>query len=113
MEGTEKSESSYYSLMYWDRIPSYLPCCGYEKSNWTTYFNKNVPHTKIFQVKSNLVHDFTNFNALKIILKIHLKTRKLKTERSRPDRPDSPDTHTRESSCGLVHICKIGDKTLQ
>ena len=23
MEGTEKSESSYYSLSYWDRLPSY------------------------------------------------------------------------------------------
>ena len=23
MEGTEKSESSYYSLSYWDRHPSY------------------------------------------------------------------------------------------
>ena len=32
MEGTEKSESSYYILSYWDRLPSYSPCCGYVKS---------------------------------------------------------------------------------
>ena len=45
--------------------------------------------------KGDLVHDFMNFNALKIILKIHKKK-----DRSRSD------THTRESSCDLVHICK-------
>ena len=43
------------------------------------------------------MHDFMNFNALKIIKKIIKKNE----DRSRPD------THTRESTCGLVHICKI------
>ena len=27
MEVSEKSKSSYYSLIYWDRHPSYSPCC--------------------------------------------------------------------------------------
>ena len=35
-----------------------------------TYFNKMLL-CKTFQVISDLVHDFINFNALKIILKIH------------------------------------------
>ena len=30
MEVTEKSESSYYSLSYGDRHPSYSICCSYE-----------------------------------------------------------------------------------
>ena len=46
---------------------------------------------------SDLVHHFMNFNALKIILKIHKKNL---------DRSWS-DTHTRESTCSPVHICKI------
>ena len=33
MEDTEKSESSYYSLSYWDKHPSYSPCCSYGKSS--------------------------------------------------------------------------------
>ena len=45
---------------------------------------------------SDLVHDFINFNALKIILKIHKKIKKY------------PGLiHTRESTSGLAHICKI------
>ena len=34
IEGTEKSESNYYSLCFWDRLPSYLLCyyvAGMEK----------------------------------------------------------------------------------
>ena len=50
-----------------------------------------------FEAISDLVHDFMNFNALKIIKKIYLK----KKDRSRSH------THTRESTSGLVHICKI------
>ena len=42
-----------------------------------------------FQVISDLVDDFMNFNALKIILKIH---KKIFRENSRPD------TRTREST---------------
>ena len=57
MEGTEKSETSYYSLSYRDRLPIYSPC---SKCN-------------TFKVISDLVHDFINFNALKIIFKIHKK----------------------------------------
>ena len=33
MEGTEKSESSHYSLSCWDRHPSYSPWCSYGKSS--------------------------------------------------------------------------------
>ena len=40
MKGTEESESSYYSLSYWNRHPIYLACCSYGKSSWITYFNK-------------------------------------------------------------------------
>ena len=29
MEGTEKSENNDYSLSYWNRHPSYSPCCSY------------------------------------------------------------------------------------
>ena len=28
MEGTEKSETHYYFLSYWDRLPNYSPCCS-------------------------------------------------------------------------------------
>ena len=47
-----------------------------------------------FQVISDLVHDFMNFNALKILLKFIKKNE----QRSRPD------NHTRESTSDLVHI---------
>ena len=33
MGGIENSESSYYSLSYWDRDSSYSPYCSYEKSS--------------------------------------------------------------------------------
>ena len=39
---TEKSESSYYSLSYWDTLPSYSPSCSYGKSSWTICFNKLI-----------------------------------------------------------------------
>ena len=45
-----------------------------------------------------------NFDALKIILKVHNK-KNLKRSR--------PDTQTRQSTSGLVHISKIKDKPLQ
>ena len=31
IEDTENSESSYDSLSYWDKLPSYSPCCSYKK----------------------------------------------------------------------------------
>ena len=70
MEGTEKSESSYYSLSYWDRHPSYSPCCSYGKSSQITYLTK-WSKCNTFQVISDLVHDFMNFNALKIVFSIN------------------------------------------
>ena len=54
------------------------------------------------QVISDLLHGFMNFNAIKIILKCI----KNNLEKSKPD------AHTRESTCGLVHLCKIREKSL-
>ena len=70
MEVTEKPKSSNYSLSYWDRHPTYSPYCSYEKSSWITYFNK-ISKCNTFQVINDFVHDFMNFNALKIIKKIY------------------------------------------
>ena len=28
---TEKSESNHFSHSYWDKLPSYSPCCSYQK----------------------------------------------------------------------------------
>ena len=56
-----------------------------------------------FQVISDLVDDFMNFNALKVIKKFI----KNNLKRSRHH------THTGESTSGLVHICKIREKSLQ
>ena len=95
--GTEKSESSYFSLSYWDRLPSYSPCCSYRKSS-IFYTRCNT-----FQVISDFVHDFINFNALKISSQIHKKNN---LERS------SPGTHTRESISGIVHVCKTREKSV-
>ena len=51
----------------------------------------------LFQVISDLVHDFINFNALKIILKNHNKIIK----------KDPGLILTQgQSTCNLVHICK-------
>ena len=65
MEGTKKSESSYCSLSYWDRLPSYhvvaMEKVG-EQHILTKYFKLNT-----FQVISDLLHEFMNFNGLKII----------------------------------------------
>ena len=73
MEGTEKSESSYYSLSYWDRHPSYKSCFSYGKSCLIKCSKCNT-----FQVISDLVHDFIIFNALKIFHKfIKKKLRKI------------------------------------
>ena len=66
MEVSEKSKSSYYSLSYWDRHPSYSPCCSYGKTTWIPYLTK-WSKCNTFQVIIDLVHDFINFNALKII----------------------------------------------
>ena len=51
-----------------------------------------------FGVISDLVHDFMNFNALKIILKIHKKI---------TNKDPGLILTQRESTCGLVYICKI------
>ena len=48
MEVTEKSESSYYSLSYWDRLPSYSLCCSYNCS----YIANSLINT--LQVTTNL-----------------------------------------------------------
>ena len=80
MKLTKKSESSYYSLSYWDRL-----------------YNT-------FQVISDLVNDFINFNALKIILKIHKKIIK---------KDPGLILKQMKSICGLVHICKIREKSMQ
>ena len=48
---------------------SYSPCCSYGKSSIFTKCSR----CNTFQVIGDLVHDFMNFNALKIILKIHKK----------------------------------------
>ena len=31
MESNEESESGYYSLSYWERLPSYSQCCSHVK----------------------------------------------------------------------------------
>ena len=56
-----------------------------------------------FQVISDLVHYFMNFNALEIILKIH----KNNLERSRLD------TQARLSTSSLVHIWIIKENPVQ
>ena len=56
-----------------------------------------------FSSYSDLLHDFMNFNALKLskkFIKNYLK-------RSRPD------THTRKFTSGLAHISMIREKSLQ
>ena len=62
MEGTEKSESSYYSLSYWDRLPGYSPCFYYGKVA-EQYILTKCSKCNTFQVISDLLHDFMNFNA--------------------------------------------------
>ena len=47
-------------------------------------------------------HSKMNTDALKIILKIHKKLTQIQS-----------DTHTKESTCGLLHICKKGENSLQ
>ena len=94
-EGTEKSESSYYSLSYWGRLPIYSPCCSYRKVSEQHILTK-CSKCNTFLIISVLVHDVMDFNALKIIL------RKIR-----------PDTHTRESTCGLEHIRKMREKSMQ
>ena len=74
MDVTKKSKSSYYSLSYWDRLPNYSPCCSYGKMAEKHILTK-CSKCNIFQVISDLVHDFMDFNALKIILKIHKKNK--------------------------------------
>ena len=62
MEGTGKSESSYYSLNYWERIQvtHHAEAMGkvVKQHILTTCSKFNT-----FQVISDLVYDFTNFNA--------------------------------------------------
>ena len=47
MEGTEKSETSYDTFSYWDRLPSYSACCSHRKSSWITISNKML-YTQYF-----------------------------------------------------------------
>ena len=74
MEGTEKSETSYYSLS--KEIDSQFThhVVALEKVAEYHIFT-NALNAILFQVISDLVNDFIklNFNALKIILKIHKK----------------------------------------
>ena len=67
MEGTEKSESSYYSLSYWDRLPSYSPCCSYGKNTAEQHILTKCSKSNTFQVINDLMHDFMNFNELTTI----------------------------------------------
>ena len=69
MEGNEKSESSYYSLSYHNRCPSYSPCCSYVK-NAEYYILMKYCKCNTFQIIRDLVHDFMTFNAREIIQKI-------------------------------------------
>ena len=55
MEVTEKPKSSYYSLSYWDKHPTYSPYCSYEKSSWITYLTK-CSKCNTFQVISDLLN---------------------------------------------------------
>ena len=75
MKGTENKESSHYSLSYWDRHPSYH-VVAMEKVAESQILTK-CSKCNTFQVMDDLVHDFMNFNALKIILKIHKKLRQI------------------------------------
>ena len=72
MEVTGKSQSSYYSVSYEDRYPNYSPCYSYQNVAEEHILAK-CSKCNTFQVISDLVHDFINFNALKIIQKIHKK----------------------------------------
>ena len=72
MKDTEKSKSSYYSLSYWNRHPVTHHIVAMEKVAEKHILTK-CSKCNTFQVISDLVHDFMNFNTLKIILKIHKK----------------------------------------
>ena len=54
MEVSEKSKSSYYSLSYSDRHPSYSPCCCYGKCNTFQVINDLVL-SKNFKVAITLL----------------------------------------------------------
>ena len=65
MEGTETSQSGYYSLSNWDRLPSYHVAWFLGKVAKQQILTKcSICNT--FQVVSDLVHVFMNFNPLKI-----------------------------------------------
>ena len=64
-EGTEKSESSHYSLSYSDRYPSYSPCVTMEKVAEKHLLTK-CSTCNTFQVTGDLMPDFPN-----CYLKIH------------------------------------------
>ena len=72
MGGTEKSESSYYSLSYWDRHSSSHNVVAMKKVVEQHILTK-CSNCNTFQVIRVLVHDFMNFIALKIILKLNKK----------------------------------------
>ena len=70
MKSTKKSESSYYSLSYWDRHHVAHHVVAMEKVAEQHILVK-CSKCNVFQVTSDLLHDFMNFNVLKIYLKIH------------------------------------------
>ena len=65
MKGTEKSESSHYSLSYWERLPSYHVVAMEKEAEEQTLTKCSKCNT--FQVVSDLIHDFKNFNAFNLI----------------------------------------------
>ena len=71
-EVTEKSKSSYYSLSFEIDTQVTLHVVGMEKVAEQHILTK-CSKCNTFLVVNDLVHDFINFNALKIILKIHKK----------------------------------------
>ena len=107
MEGPEKSQSSYYALSYFDRLPNYSPHCSYGRNKTEQHISTKCSKCNTFQVISDLLHEFMNFNALKIILKVHKKIIKI----IKKD-PGLILVQT-NLTCGLVHICNIREKSLQ
>ena len=65
MNGTEKSESSYYSLSYRDRLPGYHVVVMEKVTKG--YISAKYSKCNISQVISDVEHDFINFNALRKI----------------------------------------------
>ena len=73
MKGTEKSESSYYSLIAIGIDTQVTHHVVAMEKVVEEHILTKCSKYNTFQVIGDLVHDFMNFNALKIILKIHKK----------------------------------------